>query len=293
MRGTLYIWPDGVLFEGRDLLATARHRHFPASLIFALDGPFRYRTGTDATWHSGRGVVLAPNVDNQVDGSGHRLAVLLVDPESQSWGRLRHLVDDGPVTELPSAVVDTLAARATAVLGEPGFAPARLWDAVFALVGRPEPAEARHDTRVVRVLEHLKAHFLEKPPVRVLAKAGGLSGWRLVRVFKQQMGLSLRRYVLWLRVRHVFFMLALGHNLTAAAHEAGFADAAHLSRTFRHMFGLAPSTLVHGSVQVVFAPPTMALDGPHAPQDAMRWAMAVPVLRDRRPDGRRITLLEP
>ena len=34
-----------------------------------------------------------------------------------------------------------------------------------------------------------------------------------------------------------------GANLTEAAHLAGFADSAHLSRTFRAMFGVAPSLL--------------------------------------------------
>ena len=35
--------------------------------------------------------------------------------------------------------------------------------------------------------------------------------------------------------------LAHGRTLTEAAHAAGFADSAHLSRVFRRMFGIAPS----------------------------------------------------
>jgi AraC family transcriptional regulator len=34
-----------------------------------------------------------------------------------------------------------------------------------------------------------------------------------------------------------------GQTLSAAAHAAGFADSAHLSRTARTMFGLPPSLL--------------------------------------------------
>jgi AraC-like DNA-binding protein len=36
---------------------------------------------------------------------------------------------------------------------------------------------------------------------------------------------------------------AAGRPLTEAAHAAGFADSAHLSRTFRRMFGL-PATVL-------------------------------------------------
>ena len=38
--------------------------------------------------------------------------------------------------------------------------------------------------------------------------------------------------------------LAQGASLTAAAHDAGFTDSAHLTHTFRDHFGLAPTDLL-------------------------------------------------
>lgn len=40
--------------------------------------------------------------------------------------------------------------------------------------------------------------------------------------------------------------LSTGATLTEAAHAAGFADAAHLTRTVRRMMGDAPSVLAAG-----------------------------------------------
>jgi AraC family transcriptional regulator len=59
----------------------------------------------------------------------------------------------------------------------------------------------------------------------------------------EQTGMPLRAYVLWRRLLRVFELLMAGENLSTAAHSAGFADSAHLSRTARSMFGLPPSLL--------------------------------------------------
>jgi AraC-like DNA-binding protein len=55
--------------------------------------------------------------------------------------------------------------------------------------------------------------------------------------------MPLRTYQLWRRLLHVWSLMMEGESLSSAAHAAGFADSAHLSRTARSMFGLAPSML--------------------------------------------------
>jgi AraC-like DNA-binding protein len=60
--------------------------------------------------------------------------------------------------------------------------------------------------------------------------------------------MALRPYILWRRLIRVWELLAEGMPLSAASHAAGFADAAHLSRTNRRMFGFAPSALPRGTL---------------------------------------------
>jgi len=47
-----------------------------------------------------------------------------------------------------------------------------------------------------------------------------------------------------------------GESLTEAAHNAFFSDSAHLSRTFRRMYGITLSGILKNSrfVQVIFCP---------------------------------------
>jgi AraC-like DNA-binding protein len=69
-----------------------------------------------------------------------------------------------------------------------------------------------------------------------LAARVGMSASRLTHLFTQQVGIPLRRYVLWSRLRIAITRVRAGDDLTGAAHSAGFADSAHLTRTTRDMF---------------------------------------------------------
>lgn len=85
-----------------------------------------------------------------------------------------------------------------------------------------------------------------------LAQIIDLSPSRFSHWFVDQTGLPLRRYRKWLRLTVAINHVAQSASLTDAAHAAGFADSAHLSRTFREMFGINPSTALrhvtlHGS----------------------------------------------
>jgi AraC-like DNA-binding protein len=81
--------------------------------------------------------------------------------------------------------------------------------------------------------------------------ASDLAGWislseesRARHLFKEQAGVSFKRYLKWLKTMEaVKYTCTANSNLTEAAHMAGFSDSAHLSRTFKEMFGLSPSSI--------------------------------------------------
>lgn len=77
-----------------------------------------------------------------------------------------------------------------------------------------------------------------------LAQEVGLSTSRLSHIFSEEIGVPIRSYARWMRLVNAVEHLASGQTITAAAHNAGFADAAHFTRTFRAMFGLSPTEAV-------------------------------------------------
>jgi AraC-like DNA-binding protein len=67
----------------------------------------------------------------------------------------------------------------------------------------------------------------------------GVSASRLAHLFTASVGIPMRSYRRWQRLLVAAEAIAGGAGLTAAAHQAGFADGPHLARTFRRHFGLS------------------------------------------------------
>ena len=80
--------------------------------------------------------------------------------------------------------------------------------------------------------------------VKQAAAAANLSPSRFRHLFVAQTGMSFRAYVLWARVEAAVGAAMGGLSWTEAAQDWGFADSAHLSRTCRRMFGIAPTMLI-------------------------------------------------
>ncbi len=111
--------------------------------------------------------------------------------------------------------------------------------AVFGL-GPHSPQDARI-ARVVREVERRPDAFGRLQDAAALAC---LSPSRFRARFDAELGLPFRRYRLWRRMAAVMRTVAAGGSLTEAAHAAGFSSSAHLSSTFKRMFGLTASDLL-------------------------------------------------
>ena len=222
----------------------------------------------------------------------HRLdlAELVVGGDAQGLEDARRVAAGAPAGVRRQRLLDggeQLAAgldRLVAAAGDaerPDLDAAALWARTLDEVAGPWQHAATIDPRVAQAQDLIKRSFPSAPSVAALAAAVGLSASRLIHLWKDEVGISLRRYVLWLRLRHVIARITIGDSLTDAAHDAGFADSAHLSRTFSSMFGLPLSRLFGPAarVRLLLKLPDAELSGPHGPYDRPRWDAAAQRLR--------------
>ena len=82
-----------------------------------------------------------------------------------------------------------------------------------------------------------------------ISKFVGLSESRFLHLFKDQVGVPFRKFILWQKLKNAILLVANAKdaNLTEIAHEAGFSDSAHLSKVIKSSFGLSPSEIIKNS----------------------------------------------
>jgi len=213
--------------------ATDTHAHHAVQIITATTA----LTVLDAagTAHTGRQVIVPADTAHRIITGAAAGTVIFLDPETAAGAAAHH--------------------RAAHSGWSTGFAlpggpdeGATLGDAVTALLTALTPttstvAVGRH--QAVTAALNLIPDLIAEGAVGTgeLAARVGISPSRLTHLFTTEVGLPVRRYVLWQRLLAAVIAVAAGRDLTTAAHAAGFADSAHLTRTCRENFGLPPSAL--------------------------------------------------
>jgi len=213
---------------------TSVHAHYAWKVHVGLDAPVWYRSRERAI--DGAPVLLIPpGVEHSTGAVGWSCA-FFISPGSRGT----------PWRAVPAAAVALGGARAKRLLALardlyelPGEATADGITAVSALCEPELSGPRRIDGRVEGALERLGQD--PDVPLAALARASALSLDRLSRLVSQGTGMRLRRLALWSRLMHLLSEGGRHPSVARAAYAAGFADHAHLTRTYRRMLGRAPS----------------------------------------------------
>lgn len=225
-------WPPLLATRGPGS-RSARHAHHAMHLVLARTGTLRVEV--KGHWRSAPGAITAADVPHAIEASGEVLLVFL-DPESAAGVALQTTFAP-PVRLLTPADRDALWAEPLAVMLSPAWGVGAV-----AILGGPVLPPRRVHPRVRQALKRVAADPAGAS-LEALAAEVGLSAGRLMHVFTESIGVPLRPYLAWLKLQRAAAGITSGMKLGDAAHAAGFSDAAHMSRTFRQMFGVTPSTL--------------------------------------------------
>lgn len=226
----------GRMVFGGAIGSNAAHAHHSVQVIAALEGELLLAGPTGEPFAC-RAAVIPADVTHRILRGVPAGVMLLIDPATTAARRITEL-GGGPREWCEAGerwLRDLWAGDLQS--GDP-FAVAEALDGT--LVG-DDPVPESHPG-LARVLAELPS-LIENQTISLAdaAKVAGLSESRLAHLFQERVGLPFRSYVLWLRLGRATELVAAGASITDAAHGAGFADGAHLSRVCRRMFGIAPT----------------------------------------------------
>ena len=206
-QGTLWLAPDFAILHGA-AGATDSHAHYAHQLMLSTGAPFTAEL--DGIVHTARHLLIESLRPHAIVAAPAFMLTIYAEPQRLSGAALLAAANSAGAPKL-----DSLAAALQA-----------------------QPREQLADARVQRALDQVDALLSGKVSAAAVAEAAHLSQSQLERLFSAQLGLPVRRLVLWRRLRLAIRFILLGGTLTDAAHGAGFADAAHFSRTMRSLFGV-------------------------------------------------------
>ena len=244
--GHFVSWDGGCLMIGRAIGVTPMHAHYAIQIAFGPEPGIRFRPSDVAEWTEYGGAIIPSRQPHSMDATTVPFnVVLFVEPETREGRALTELYLQDGIAALPGDVLAHVVPPVFAAWREQRSVRA-IADAAQRLVQAytrgTEPAVVS-DERILRAVAYIKAHLDAPLTLEDVAAQAFLSPSRFRHLFVEQTGMALRPYILWRRFVHVWELLAAGESLSTAAHRAGFADAAHLTRTSRRMFGFPPSGL--------------------------------------------------
>jgi AraC-like DNA-binding protein len=232
------LWPAALIFWGPGS-APGRHTHHCVQLVIALAGSVRARERRRDPWRTCQAAVVRSDAEHEIDTCGAFVVIGFIGTEQLlSAAIAAHLRSS--VTIVPRSD----AARWRQALGDPATldgARVKRWVRTTVLRHGAPPMDSRVE-HVIRTLRHRPLDRRATSLAR-LSQVAGLSPSRFAHVFVDSLGVPVRAYMRWLRLHRAARELMSGHSVTHAAHIGGFADAAHLTRTFRRTIGIPPRLL--------------------------------------------------
>lgn len=239
--GSVDLEPGRLIYSGRVGVA---HRHSHAAVLLALVTSGRVVIVDSAGSRvSMTAAALPVGAIHEMHGLFASCVLAYLDPASRSGillgQRIAAAGDPGSAQTWVRAAEPIAALWASTYVRDPSALVAQALDVVVG----PSTAVGSgvEDHPALRAAVEVLPRMLDGP-VRVgeLAERVGLTADRLGRLFAERLGLSFPAYVRWLRLRAAMLRVRDGATLTDAAHAAGFADSAHLTRVCRETFGMAP-----------------------------------------------------
>lgn len=231
----------GGYFIGQNIVSDF-HQHHAIAIILSVNGHFQItRTGHKTQVYTG--VIIQKDVHysfKSLDGS--KTVFIHLDPYSEVGLSLTH--SSREINELDISImkeqIESLVFPNSKVDNDPKFSE-NLLVSIAEKISESYSSPRKIDERILSAIRSIKASSQESYPLDQAASAVHLSPSRFAHLFKQETGLTFRKFVLHTKLVKSLYAMYQNQNLTEASFLGGFSDQPHFTRTFKRAFGIKPS----------------------------------------------------
>ncbi|HVU55655.1 MAG TPA: AraC family transcriptional regulator [Puia sp.] len=239
------------MYIGR-AIDTSTHDHHAIQIALSFDHPF-FINSPEGSFKKVMAVIIDSDQPHECRTNDNTFLLLNIDPMTTIGRALKkNYLTRRAVMELPEEDTTRFLQSIEQCLAEDPLDSGRVNELTRQYVHRlsalNEPPVI--DDRIQQVMKILEEKKDESFKIEDLAAEVFLSPGRLTHLFKKQVGIPIKKYVLWARILQALQKVFETKNLREAALYAGFSDASHFNRTFRKMFGLYPSAILKNSQNV-------------------------------------------
>lgn len=239
----LYLW-DKRTFHLGQFQQPLQLSQAAAMLLFGLDGPLYLES--QGCQVACRSALLPAGLELSVDSRSSRVAICYLDVFGEDFAHLAPRMAANQAGVLFGLDSEPACIQRFDELHRSSAPPEQVYAWLDELINPQQmlPRGFSPDPRIVRAIELIKADVSCNQSITYLAEQVGLSVPRLTQLFRQKIGIPIRRYRQWHRLFVTSVGVARGMSLTEAAVAAGFTDSAHFSHTFRSIIGMTPSAVL-------------------------------------------------
>ena len=227
-------------------LGKDNYSHHALKIAFAMEND-RFCIQHSQSTSSVDAAIIKPDYPHHIDTHDTWHALLLINPESEQAKSIidRYLYNTN--TYHPNIGTIKTAKKLLAPFINNSNDSFLAGQTIIKLIANFTDHSVNRNTvepRIQVIIDQINNCNGSLPSINHLAEQVSLSTSRLSHLFSQEMGVSLKQYLLWQKLYHAGSRIATGELIMEAAVAAGFSDAAHFTRKFTKIFGLPPSKIL-------------------------------------------------
>lgn len=238
----IYVFPDKVLYIGR-LPPNETHSIPVATLSLNLNNSFQVSANRGEKWHKCRSVFWPANLPHESIYNNDVMVFFLMEPTAYYRAFENNMLKQKDGFYYMFENEEKLLESFIYIYQERphiNHIDKLLEDSLSLSLNKKD---IYIDDRVEKVIQIIKNEPASKQTIKELSDDVGLSEPYIMELFKEQAGMPIGKFQLWIKLLLAVRLVLFGHDATSAAIAGGFSDTAHFSRTFKSMIGMSMSSV--------------------------------------------------